>query len=265
MNDIPTVYIGYDKKEDDAFEILKESIIDTSSQPVRVVPLDQETLRRINLYRRSFQIQKTDNGSVKIDWQDNKPFSTEFSFTRFLIPFVNNLKGLALFMDCDMMVRTDIMEVFKYASREDKAVWCVKHNYIPSDDYKMDNQVQTIYNRKNWSSFVLWNCEHEAHKDLTIDDVNLKSGLYLHNFQWLSDDLIGDIPEEWNWLDGHSPEEIEAKNVHFTTGGPWFPKWKPKRSIDAKYALEWTNFRDSLSIEEVLGKTKTMKWNKTYE
>jgi hypothetical protein len=261
MSNIPTVYIGYDNKEHQAYEVLRESILDTASEPISVVALDQSTLRRINFFRRSFKLEN----SVRLDTQDNKPFSTEFSFTRFLVPFVNNLKGLALFMDCDMMVRSDIIEVFDYASREDKAIWCVKHNYNPTAKTKMDDQVQTQYNRKNWSSFVLWNCEHEAHQNLTVDDVNLKTGYYLHNFQWLSNDLIGDIPEEWNWLDGHSHHEIEAKNVHFTTGGPWFPGWKPQRLIDAKYALEWTNFRDAIEIDEVIGKTKTIKWNKTYE
>lgn len=53
---------------------------------------------------------------------------------------------------------------------------------------------------------------------------------------------IGNIPLEWNWLDGDSDEDISPKNVHFTTGGPVYPDWKPKRDIDAKYAKEWTDF-----------------------
>ena len=53
------------------------------------------------------------------------------------------------------------------------------------------------------------------------------------------DSDIGTIDEEWNWLDGHSDPELKAKNVHFTTGGPWFKDWKCKRSIDGQYASEW--------------------------
>ena len=98
---------------------------------------------------------------------------------------------------------------------------------------------QTSYSKKNWSSFILWNCEHPSHKNLTVDDVNTKSGNWLHNFRWLKEEEIGELPQEWNWLDSSSSKEIEAKNVHFTTGGPWFPNWKAERSIDQKYVDEW--------------------------
>ena len=77
-------------------------------------------------------------------------------------------------------------------------------------------------------------------------------------------DEIGELPTEWNWLDGYSPEEIEAKNVHFTSGGPWFRSWKPTTSSDAKYALEWTVLYDGIMLEESLGTTKQIKWEKTY-
>ena len=90
---------------------------------------------------------------------------------------------------------------------------------------------------------MMFNCSHDAHKALTIDDVNTRSGRWLHGFEWLPDKEsdIGQIPEEWNWLDGHSDPELEAKNVHFTTGGPWFESWECRGSVDGKYAAEWTN------------------------
>ena len=166
MNDINTIYIGYDHREAIAYDVLKESILDHTSEPVNIIPLYQEDLRRINFYRRSSYVKDNNN----YDTIDNKPFSTDFSFTRFIVPFLNRLNGYALFMDCDMLVRSDISEVFNYANQwEDKAIWCVKHNHIPNTSTKMDDKVQTIYSRKNWSSFVLWNCSHEAHKNLTID------------------------------------------------------------------------------------------------
>ena len=92
----------------------------------------------------------------------------------------------------------------------------------------MDNKVQEPYRRKNWSSLIMFNCAHDAHKSLTIDDVNTRMGRWLHGFEWLPDKEadIGKIPEEWNWLDGHSDTKLEAKNVHFTTGGPWFENWQ---------------------------------------
>tara|TARA_R110002051_G_scaffold272840_2_gene333401 strand:- start:9803 stop:10591 length:789 start_codon:yes stop_codon:yes gene_type:complete len=261
MSSIYTIYIGYDHREAIAYDVLKESILDHSSIPINIIPLKQEELRRVNFYRRNYYIKDKNN----YDTTDNKPFSTDFSFTRFLIPFLNRLDGYALFMDCDMMVRSDIAEVFESVNRgEDKAVWCVKHRHIPNTSTKMDDKIQTVYTRKNWSSFVLWNCSHEAHKNLTIDDVNLKTGWYLHNFKWLNDNDIGELPTEWNWLDGYSPEKIEAKNVHFTNGGPWFRSWKPTSSSDAKYALEWNILYDGINIEESLGKNKQIKWEKTY-
>ena len=106
----------------------------------------------------------------------------------------------------------------------------------------MGGKVQTVYPRKNWSSFVLWNCDHNRVKELTVGDVNTKSGSWLHGFYWLESEYIGSIREEWNWLDGYSPENIEPKNVHFTTGGPIYKNWQPERDIDKVYAEEWRNF-----------------------
>jgi hypothetical protein len=259
-NIIPNIYIGYDSKEDVAYRVLRESILDNTSAPVNIIPLKEGRLRAINFYRRSHYTK--DN--INFDSIDGKPFSTAFSFTRFLVPFLNMHRGEALFMDCDMLVRADIMEVFELSRTKRLPLWCVKHDYKPKEAIKMDGQPQTQYSRKNWSSFVLWSCHHEKHKNLTIDDVNLRSGLYLHNFQWLEDEDIGEIDPAWNWLDGHSDDAVEAKNVHFTTGGPWFKDWKPKKRLDAKYALEWDLLYDSIGLEESLGKDRTIKWKKTY-
>ena len=261
-NNIPTIYIGYDSREEVACKVLQESILDHTSAPVNIVLLKQGRLRNINFYRRTHFVKD----KIKYDVVDKKPFSTDFSFTRFLVPFLQMHNGLALFMDCDMLVRADIMEVFEIPrqSSKEKAIWCVKHDYNPSVGFKMDGQIQTHYSRKNWSSFVLWDCSHEKHKNFTIDDVNLKSGWYLHNFKWLDDSDIGDLPPAWNWLDGYSDDKVEAKNVHFTTGGPWFEDWKPSKRSDAKYALEWETLHDAIVLEESLGKEKEIKWEKTY-
>lgn len=186
-----------------------------------------------------------------IDEFDGKPFSTEFSFSRFLVPFLNQLEGFAVFMDCDMYFRKDPCLLFdEFADRDGPAILCVQHQYDEGGGLKrkMYGCPQTMYNRKNWSSFVLWNCGHPAHANLTVDDVSTKPGRWLHHFSWLSDEEIGDLPEEWNWLDGHSNQEIDPYNVHFTTGGPWFSKeaglgydvWQPQRDgKDREYADEW--------------------------
>ena len=236
INKLPTIYIGYDPKEESYVHVLKKSIEDNTNMTYNIVPLVQNELRRIGLYYRTGKM--TDYG--RVDCFDGKPFSTEFSFTRFLVPFLNQFSGLALFMDCDMFVRSDISEIFDtYGQQKNFPVSCIHHDHSPTAEQKMDGQIQTIYRRKNWSSFVLWNCDHPALKQFTVADVNTKSGSWLHAFEFIDYDPIGEIHPEWNWLDSHSPAEIEAKCVHFTTGGPAYPDWKGMREIDNQYAEEW--------------------------
>ncbi len=160
------------------------------------------------------------------------PMSTEFAISRFLVPHLQQ-KGLALFMDCDMLSRWNLERVFDEVDRS-KAVTCVKHKYEPPAGVKMDDQVQSHYARKNWSSFMIFNCDHPSNKKLTVDLVNTVPGRDLHRFCWLEDHEIGEIGQEWNWLPGHSDETIDPKMVHFTEGGPWFTAFQ-----DVPYAGEW--------------------------
>ena len=136
---------------------------------LNIIKLDQHALRAAGLYRRAWSI-SPDNKKQKVDLSDGKPFSTDFSFTRFLIPHLNQYDGYAIFMDCDMMVRSDIMEVFNRYSDDVHAVSCVWHKYQPNNETKMDNQIQESYSMTNWSSFLLWNCGHKANLNLTVDD-----------------------------------------------------------------------------------------------
>lgn len=242
-----TIYIGYDFREHLAVQVLIDSIERHASKRINVITINIENLRRTGLYRRAPDINSTCWGNNKsnnmIDSSDKRPFSTEFSFSRFLVPHLNQYEGFALFMDCDMYFKSDPCEIFnKYATEDAPPVRVVKHTYEGYNGTKMYGCHQVKYSKKNWSSFVLWNCSHPSNFNLTVDDINTKSGNWLHNFKWLNDDNeIGGLSEEWNWLDGYSNENIEPKNVHFTTGGPWFDIWKPKRDIDNKYSIEWIN------------------------
>lgn len=253
VDKLNTIYIGYDPREQEAVEVLIDRIKTCASEPLNIVTLNMTALRRIGLYRRSPDIESTcwgeKNDGVMRDDFDKKPFSTEFSFTRFLVPHLNQYEGFALFMDSDMFFMGDPCELFrKYATEDALPVQVVKHNYKNSESVKMYGCPQTQYSRKNWSSLILWNCGHPSNLNLTVDDVNTKSGNWLHNFKWLNDNEIGDLPEEWNWLDGHSDEKIYPINVHFTTGGPWFKNWKPKRDIDEVYAKKWRIYRNILDV-----------------
>jgi hypothetical protein len=238
----PVIYVGYDVRDHRAYDVLHASIRKHATKEYPIIPLVEPVLRRIGLFRRTHKT-FAENPKQKYDFFDGKPYSTDFTFTRFLVPHLNLHSGLALFMDADMFLRSDVREIFEvYGKNKEYAVQVVKHKYSPPEGVKLDGVAQTRYNRKNWSSFILWNCDHQKNRDLTVDDVNLRSGSWLHSFGWLEDDEIGSINEEWNWLDGHSPELTEAKNVHFTTGGPWFSEWKGERKVDEYYAAEWLDF-----------------------
>lgn len=247
----PTIYVGYDVRDHRAYEVLHESIRNyTDKYPI--VPLIEPVLRKIGLFRRTHNTFKH-NPLQKYDAFDGKPYSTDFTFTRFLVPSLNLHSGLALFMDADMLMRSDPTEIFEtYGRQKQYAVQVVKHKYNPESGVKLDGVEQTRYHRKNWSSFILFNCDHEKNRQLTVDDVNLKSGSWLHSFGWLEDDEIGSINEEWNWLDGHSDPFIEPKNVHFTTGGPWFDKWKPSRLVDEAFSEEWVKAEELITTKRVM-------------
>ena len=242
-----TVYIGYDPKEDMAYEVLKFTIERISGKHVRVVPLRKDLLELTGMYTRKSQLIH----GQPYDIIDGKPFSTEFSFSRFLVPALNLYEGKALFMDSDMYLRADVNDLFEMCDMDYYPLWCVHHKYEPEKTTKMDGKEQQPYRRKNWSSLMMFNCSHDLNKQLTPKVVNTQTGRWLHGFGWLPDKEadIGRIPEEWNWLDGHSPTELEAKNVHFTTGGPWFKEWSPRGPVDSKYAVEWSNDAQWLQLK----------------
>jgi len=214
------VFVGYDTREDIAYQVCKHSI-ESKQHEAKVRPLKQQELRDAGWYTRGI----------------DKLASTEFTFTRFLIPELCNFKGWALFMDCDMILKTDIKELFDQA--DDKyAVMCVQHDYSPSATTKMDGQAQTIYPRKNWSSVMLFNCGHKGNEKLTQDLVNNPdvTGAYLHRFSWLKDKEVGELSPEWNWLVGHysEPKDGTPKLIHYTEGGPWFENYR-----NCEYHQDW--------------------------
>ena len=175
------------------------------------------------------------------------PMATEFAISRFAVPFLQK-SGWALFVDCDIVCWEDITNLFALADPK-YAVMCVKHQnevwekpiieIAGSDvdtkgaflqmvpDTKMDNQIQTFYARKNWSSVVLWNCDHEANQRFTLKMLNTLPGRDLHAFCWLKDDEIGELPQKWNWLVNVTPGTPEKHGIwHMTLGGPWLRGWK---------------------------------------
>lgn len=206
------VYIGYDTREDLAYQVTSHSI--KSGTPSAIIhPLKLKELREKKLYTRD----------------EDKLGTTEFTFSRFLVPVLNEYKGWALFCDCDILFLNPLEDLFELT--DDKyAVMCVKHDYKPTKKTKMDGKLQSIYPRKNWSSLVLWNCSHPSNRKITTSLVNDPeiTGKYLHRFSWLEDEEIGSISHEWNWLAGwyQEPENGSPKAIHYTEGGPWFSEYR---------------------------------------
>lgn len=235
------VWIGTDSREEIAYQVCKRSIERRTSEPVYIRPLRQKALRYVGLYTRGSHL---DNG-VLVDDIDGKPFSTEFAFTRFLVPALQQYEGWAIFCDCDFLFRADIRELWEL--RDDRyAVMVVQHDHKPQDDTKMDGAVQEHYARKNWSSLILWNCEHPDNQNLSPEVVSQATGGSLHAFNWT--DNAGDLPHGWNFLEGRECEKCAAledkdiKVVHYTRGGPWFEGWQ-----NVEYAKDWEEERRNLA------------------
>ena len=221
------IFVGYDTREDIAYQVCEYSIYKHSTS-AEVIPLNQNNLRQDKWYWRG----------------EDKLASTEFTFTRFLVPALANYKGWALFCDSDIVFLKDVKELFEQA--DDKyAVMCVQHDYTPKPGIKMDGQKQTLYTRKNWSSMVLYNCGHPSNEKLSVDLVNNPNydGAYFHRFAWLKDEEVGSLSNEWNWLVGwyKEPEDGKPKAIHYTEGGPWF-----KDKTNCEYANEWLDMRDEM-------------------
>lgn len=211
------VFIGYDPRDDQAYKVAEHSIRENTKGRVEIIPLKDWELRKAGVYWRSYSVDKT--GQMWDD-KDGKPFSTQFSFTRFAVPLVENYSDeWVLFIDADMMFRADIRELFDLVN-DKYGVMCVKHNQQPTEEIKMDGVLQTKYNRKNWSSVMLM--KPSRCRGLTPYALNNWSGQSLHGLHFLEgDELIGEIPGEWNFLAGYDdPEGADPKNVHFTLGSP---------------------------------------------
>ena len=184
--------------------VSERSLRSRASIPVEVSPVVLDELRRAGLYTRP------------TEWREQRlwdviseaPMSTEFAITRFFVPLLaakaGRGEGWAVFCDCDFLWLADIAELLDSADAT-KALCCVQHRHEPFEALKMDGQAQTRYARKNWSSLMLFNLAHPAHQRLTLETLNGVPGRDLHRFCWLTDDEIGALPTDWNWLEGSTP------------------------------------------------------------
>lgn len=207
------IYLGYDPREPRSYDVAEASLRQRSSRPIKVTPLNSQRLAETGLLRRPQDLR-----GQRYDILSNAPASTDFAISRFLVPILAQT-GWALFADSDVVFMDDVAELF--AQADDRyAVMCVKHSYAPNESTKMDGQAQSIYARKNWSSVMLFNCDHIANKRLSLTDIQERPGRDLHGFYWLSNDEIGELSSRFNWLVDVTPKPDRPVVAHFTLGTP---------------------------------------------
>ena len=218
------IAIGYDPRESVAFHVLEQSIINRTSIPVCILPLASRMLR---------------------NFDGQRDGTNSFIYSRFLVPELMDYQGWALYMDSDMLLRDDLVKLWDLRD-ESKAVMVVKHEYHTTHRRKLIGTPMECdnadYPRKNWSSLILWNCGHHQNRLINREFVSEAPGSVLHRFHWLTDDLIGELPREWNHLVGEYGVVPDAKNVHFTYGAPCFSHY---RKCD--YAPEWHGTKEDVN------------------
>jgi hypothetical protein len=228
------IFIGWDPREVDAYAVARHSVLGHMTREIPVHGLFLADLQARGLYRRPTEQRLVSGHSVMWDVLSDAPMSTEHANARFLVPHLA-WDGWSLFMDSDMLAMADFAPLFD-ALDPQFAVYCVKHRHEPPQDTKMDGQAQLRYARKNWTSFMVLNCDHPANQALTVHMVNSLPGRDMHRFCWLDDDQIGELGPEWNYLVGHTSRDLvpSPKVVHFTDGIPSMAGYE-----DCEYAEAW--------------------------
>lgn len=229
------VFIGWDVSEKEAWHVADLSLRTHSSIELDVHRIAMEDLEQAGFYTRPTKVEL----GRRWDILSEAPMSTGHAIARFFIPHLCNYEGWAVFMDGDVLVRRDIAELLNIADPQ-YAVQVVKHSHEPQGVVKKDGDEQTAYPRKNWSSVMLMNCGHHAHRQLTLEMLNTLTGRDLHRFCWLENSEIGSLPPKWNWLVGHSSESIDPAIVHFTEGLPNISGYERQA-----YADDWKLFTPS--------------------
>jgi hypothetical protein len=207
------LFIGFDPREAVAYHTFCQSVLEKASQPVAFTPL---VLQSLPLYK-----------------ETHGDGSNTFIYSRFLTPYLCGYDGWAIFADGDMICRADIAELWALRDPR-KAVQVVQHDYVTKAATKYLGNKNQNYPRKNWSSVMLWNCEHPKHRILTPEFLMGQTGAFLHRFSWLDDAEVGALPKEWNWLTTEYEDNYDAKLLHYTLGTPCFSDYR-----DAPMADEW--------------------------
>jgi lipopolysaccharide biosynthesis glycosyltransferase len=204
MRDVIPIWVGYDQRESVAYHVFCQSVLARATRPVAFLPLAKNLLS---------------------GFDGKKDGSNAFIYSRFLIPYLQDFKGHALFFDGDMVCNADVAELWDLRDHY-KSVQVVKHDYRTKHPIKYLGNKNEDYEKKNWSSVILWNCAHYHNRILTPEFVAEKPGSFLHRFQWITDaERIGSLAKEWNWLVSEDEQNPHAKIYHYTIGIPSFSEF----------------------------------------
>ena len=222
MSEIVDIVVGFDQREAVAYHTFTQSIIEKSTMTVRFLALSINSLSNYN--------------------ERHKDGSNDFIYSRFLVPYLMNFKGWAIYADGDMVCLEDIKKLWNLRDKN-YAVQVAKHNYKTKIEEKYWGNKNESYPRKNWSSLILWNCEHEVHKILSPDFIEKQSGAFLHRFSWIKDEEIGELEKEWNWLALEYEEKKDINLIHYTIGTPCFKEYS-NTSLSSFWKKSFTNMID---------------------
>ena len=219
MKDTLPVYLGYDPREAVGTYVFMNSAMRRSSAPLSFHPLALTNLRGY------------DDRSSK--------GTNDFIRSRFLIPYLQNYTGFALFVDgADMLVRGDLAELWSLRDPVRTAVQVVPHEYktkYPRKYLGTSMESDNVdYPKKNQSSVMLINCAHFAWRQITPESLSLMDEQQLHRFEFMPEDAIKHLPPEWNVLVGEQPYNPNAKLCHWTLGVPGMDAY-----ANTDYADEW--------------------------
>lgn len=215
------VFIGFDAREAVLPYVCMESIRAHSSVPIAFTLLSANNFGWIERH--------TDG-------------SNAFTYSRFLVPWLCNFSGHAIFLDGDMIVRDDIAKLWEHRSMGHMGLKVVKHDYRTKYPIKYLGAKNEDYPKKNQSSVIVWDCNYFPNRCLTPEFVAEASGSYLHHFEWLAPHQVGELPSEWNHLTMEYDERADAKLLHFTVGSPCFPEYATQEGAD-----EWrAHLKDAL-------------------
>ena len=208
------IYIGYDSRHRDLAELNKKAL----EHSIRFGAGSGPTYNEMDKWVP--EIKFLDISKIPEYNRDYANQSTEFTYSRFLIPYLENYEGFSIFLDDDILFTESILPMFYFLDMDD-AVACIKYDFDKYAETKFTGEKNVSYPKKLWSSLMIFNNGHEDCKKLTPEVVNTESGKYLHQFEWT--DKISEIPDWYVFTEGHDTEETNWRPsaYHYTRGGPW--------------------------------------------